>query len=354
MKKLMIMICVALISLLPVTAQEGQTVVVPDVVDLTVAQAGAVLNQAGLSLGEEIVETPPSAEFNPTIVVRQSVAPGTETSHGDAVDVTVYRQAQTNMLLLYDDNDITMVNQTGAAIDSRDVLFVSSNTRFHGGRWARIIQPGDCVQLWSVGRSSGKGLDQCGEVNPWMTTNDPAEYFWNTQNQDATFKVMHKGLPAGECPKSTVAGLMVSCEFYWPLDTTNDGYTPYIYLAYTTERMQIWNNSEDEWMPVGGIQLIGEDGTRGALTADPSIFDNSESIIADVERLAPNQCLYYPGMNMADSDPIQECDEIARYTFTIDNPIFTQNFDVLSNSIAAPAKCPAATPGRLTVCIVPR
>jgi hypothetical protein len=260
------------------------------------------------------------------------------------------------MLLLYDDNDITLVNQSGAPVDSTQVVFLSSNTRFNGSRWGgQMIAPGDCVQLWSVGRSSGKGLDQCGEVKPWITSNDTTEHFWTGPNQDDTFTVLQNGAPRGECPKSRVAGEVLSCPFNWAANDDNDGYTPYIYLIYTPTQFQIWNNSKDEWMPLRGIQLESETKSSGPLVPrDRTRFDNHESILADLGRLAPNQCIYYTSASANGSKLLQACDEVARVSLPAEGYVWTADFDVLSNSLAAPATCPAAEAGRLTVCIVPR
>jgi hypothetical protein len=354
MKKLCIIIFLVLLSLMPVHAQENQTTVtVPDVIGLTVPEAAAVLNEAGLRFGEQIIVPPPAGETqDSSAIVEQSVVPGTQVQAGSTVNVTV--QHANNTLLLYDDNDITLVNQSNGPLNLGAISFASSNTRFNGGRWGGTIGANECSQLWSVGRTSPKSLDQCTAISHWLTTNQTGEHFWTASNADATFTVNQDGVQRATCNKAQPGGAVQSCALYLAAGGTSES-TPYVFLAYTPSSFLILNNTSDKWMPLNGVQMRLPDGRLFPLVTDLQWFDNADSMIGNIYRLAPGQCQTRTTLSASGTPPLQPCDEIGRVTGDSEGPFaWHLGFEVMGTTGNEPAACPPATEGRMTLCIVPR
>jgi beta-lactam-binding protein with PASTA domain len=88
---------------------QDQTATVPDITGLPVPQAVAALNRSGLVLG---TQTPFEGTTDQALgsIVSQSVAAGSTATYGSAVDITLVQAP--NARLIYDDNDITLVNLT--------------------------------------------------------------------------------------------------------------------------------------------------------------------------------------------------------------------------------------------------
>ena len=354
MKKLAIIVLLSLFSLMPLQAQDNQTTVtVPDLVGLSVPEAAAVLNEAGLRFGEQIIAPPPAeGAADSSAIVDQSIMPGTEVQAGSTVDVTVQRA--NNMLLLYDDNDITLVNQSGGPLSLGTISFASSNTRFNGGRWGATIEANECAQLWSVGRTGPKALDQCTAISRWLTTNRTGEHFWTTPNADATFTVSQDGVQRATCNKAQPGGGVQSCPLFLAAGSASES-TTYVFLAYTTTNTTIINNTSDKWMPLDGVQLRLPDGGLRPLVPEIQWFDNADALVGNIYRLAPGQCQVRTSASGVDSPPLQACDEIGRITAPDDGPFaWNFGFEVIGTTGREPATCPPATEGRMTLCIVPR
>src|SRR5215216_3034771 len=163
-----------------VAQMQAQTPAVPNLIGLNIPQAAAALNQVGLALGNQTSEPWTEAAGVPqnTISV-QSVPAGQPATAGAPVDVTVLRSP--NVSLSYDDNDFTLINNTGGSIDFNGLVFGSADgtpAAFSATRWAGSLDSAGCAQVWSVIRSVPKDLAGCARINHWLTTNNSAEYFW--------------------------------------------------------------------------------------------------------------------------------------------------------------------------------
>src|SRR3954463_11504474 len=86
------------------------TIQVPDLTGMNVPQAAAALNRAGFALGNETGEAwTAESGLQQNRIKSQSVAAGQTAPSGSAIDVTVLRSP--NVALVYDDNDLTLVNK---------------------------------------------------------------------------------------------------------------------------------------------------------------------------------------------------------------------------------------------------
>lgn len=326
-----------LIFLLAVMVTAAQEATAPDVTGLTVPEAAAELNRAGFRFGTETaVEWTADAPVPANTISEQRV-------NGMTVDVTVLRSP--NARLIYDDNDITLVNDSGGNLSLGGLVFSSGSASFNAIRWRPGIPAGDCVQLWSVGRTSGKDLPECGSVF-WLTTNNPAEHFWT---QGGRFNVVQDGVQRATCPPAPNV-----CAFFLAGADAAE-VTEYVYLAYTPDRFLMRNPSETGWMILDGVQLFGQGLPEGGtpLIPDVSVFDSAD-FVGELGRLAPGQCHYYT--NNADGAALlEDCDEIARASVNIAAPIWwNSEFRLQGPRTGRESSCPGALEGRLTVCIVPR
>ncbi|MCU0464105.1 MAG: PASTA domain-containing protein, partial [Anaerolineae bacterium] len=121
---------------------------IPDLSGLNTPQAAAALRLEGLALGDIVWEFSTSLEAN--TVIGQDPAAGTALDAGSKVDVVV---AQTpNVRLMYDDNDLTLINSSGGDINLNGLLLVreSDGRALPGARWPLELLPDrGCLQVWS-------------------------------------------------------------------------------------------------------------------------------------------------------------------------------------------------------------
>src|SRR5690606_24498911 len=100
--------------------------------------AAATLNRAGLKLGaEHNVEWTAESGQERNRVGGQSLAPGASVEQGTVIDITVLRAP--NAALIYDDNDLTLVNLVGGNININNLTFNAvdgSGASFAASRWA--------------------------------------------------------------------------------------------------------------------------------------------------------------------------------------------------------------------------
>lgn len=332
---------------------QGTEVTVPDVTGLSVPEAAAVLNRAGLALG---VETPvgwtPEAAVQPNSVVAQSVAAGQVVAGGTAIDVTVARQA--NALLLYDDNDLTLVNQTGSTVNLTRITFNAldgtSPASFAASRWAADLRPDQCVQVWSVGRNGPKGLDECQYIQNWLWTGNGAEHFWTGANGVTRFNVVQDGVERAVCEIAARR-----CEFYLAAGEAGE-VTDYVYFAYTTDRLIIHNPSPDRWMPLRGVVLqnyFAPGGPYAVPISDPTLY-SSRSPVASLERLAPGQCILFTDATVSVTAPPERCDVIAELAIGPELLFWAGDFGIVSPISGEERTCPARTADHLTLCVMPR
>lgn len=339
MKKVIVLSVVIGLWVLNV-ARAQDSVSVPDVTGKTPPQAAAALNAVGLLLG---TQTPapclPGPGCTPDAITTQTPAAGSGAAPGSVVDVTVQRAP--NVTLQYDDNDLTVINRAGADIPLGALVFAAQQgtaAQFGATRWGLgVLGANDCMQVWSISRRNPKDIEGCRSMQ-WLTTNNTGEHFWTQLNGVSSFTVTQDGVQRAVCPAAAAGTQPIVCDLYLPISGAGDG-TPYLYFAYTIDTLVILNNSADRWMALAGVLLNG--GDLGA----PGTFTSSAFFDANNKLLAPGQCVQFGA-----GSPPQPCQVVARGLLLF----WTQAFAFTTTTDDSSRRCPAALPGRLTLCIMPR
>lgn len=351
MKKLLsILVFTSLLFAQLTVAQEAVTV--PDLTGLTVPQAAAVLNRVGLALGSETGELwTAESGFAQNAIKGQTAAAGESLPTGTAVGVNVLRTP--NVALIYDDNDLTLVNNTGANLDLSGLGFYAldgSLAQFSGHRWGSLLRAGQCVQLWSVGRNGAKGLDECSAIQNWLVTTNPGEHFWTDAGGTTRFALIQNGLQRALCAISNPG----RCDFYIPGASGGDA-TDYVYFAYTANSLAVINQSPDRWMTLTNFTVYNNFTAQKGLPvplSDTSLY-TLKIPFARLNQLAPNQCILFTDSSPDGNVPPQPCDVIAILDIAPQLIFWGAAFDT-EGSDSQRHTCPAATPGNLTLCVMPR
>jgi hypothetical protein len=357
MKRNWLVLCLLMLVFVSgVSAQDG-TATVPDVTGMNVPQAAAALNAVGLKPGLMTNGAVTETQVVNTVVT-QTPAAGAQVAAGSAVDLQIARP--NNVRLLYDDNDLTLINLSRQALPLGNIVLrqADGDKRFRGERWGNQVRAGDCVQVWSVGRGEPKSVPDCRRVNSWLTTNDTAQHVWTTTSGVQNFNVMQDGQQRAQCqaaPGGTQDSPLV-CEFYVE-SAASDPTLAYIYLAYTTDALVVRNPSEDSWLrlnvevtPAGGEQFLLN---RAALydVLDPLVVITNPNGVSVVPQIAPNQCLLFRAPDVPLESMPQPCMMVGNRT---EQAPFWQSDFLVRDRENKDRTCKAATPGRLTICIMPR
>lgn len=348
-----VLIC-AITILLSQIALAQDSAIVPDVTGMTMPIAVATLNRAEIAIGQEIGE-PWSLESGliRNAVAIQSLPPGTAVAPGTRIDLTVARSA--NTILMYDDNDLTLVNHTGGIIDLTGIFFQAldgNQASFAASRWGRELRENRCGQVWSVGRSGPKGLDDCDYIEHWLTTNNSAEFFWTGAGGTTQFSLTQNGIERAVCQVANPG----RCDFYLPASLGAGDVTEHVYIAYTPDRLAIINNSEDKWMPLAGLELRNnfvEPKGASIVPTNPGLYNNLNPA-ANLNRLAPGQCIFFTNSSPDAQTPPQPCDVVAQLDVGPSVIFWGAEFPVDSVTDSQSHSCPVAIPGRLILCILPR
>jgi hypothetical protein len=357
MKRNLLVLCLLTSMIFGVSAQDS-SVTVPDVTGMNAPQAAAALNAAGLLIGIQTNGAVTETQVVNTVVAQTPTA-GAQVEAGSAVDLQIARP--NNVRLLYDDNDLTLINLSRQALPLGDIVLreVDGQKRFRGERWGNQVRAGDCVQLWSVGRGEPKSVPDCGRVNSWLTTNDTAQHVWTAASGAQSFNVMQDGQQRAQCqaaPRGSQDSPVI-CEFYVE-SAASDPTLAYIYLAYTEDALVIRNPSEDSWLrlTVDLVPTEGEPITLNRTTqydaVNPLVVTtNPNNGNQSVRQLAPNQCLFFRGPDVPLEAMPEPCMMMANRTEQ--TPFWRSDF-IVRDRENEDRTCKAATPGRLTICIMPR
>jgi len=361
-KKRHLLICISMtlfILLVPVGVGFGQdTVTVPNVIGLNVPQAAAQLNTVGLQLGGQTASpTPSDASIAPGHVTTQSIEAGTQVEFGAEVDLSVL--SDTRVRLVYDNNDLTMINEAGVTIDLNGIIFNSDSgaQRFIATSWQGNLEHGDCTQIWTISRREPKRVTGCDSIF-WLTTNNPAEYFWTQTVGVNEFTVTQNGQMLATCPAAPANSQDTpsSCIFYVVAGDITSQITDFVYFTYTPETFAVINTTPDAWMPLTETPIYNFS-PQASNPGSPLILSDSQmipnpDIIGDVQRLAPGQCLIF---SIAENPELPEpCDAIIQQTVDSSLAFWQTTFELDSPyAIEGRSSCPAAS-DNLTRCIMPR
>ncbi len=342
-------------------AQDGPSASVPDLTGLSVPAAAASLNRVGLALGPQIDQPWTEATgLPPNTVVGQDIPPGQAVAAGTAIGITVLRSP--NVLLLYDAEGITLINQSGADLDLNGLIFTAldGNTpaAFPATNWLPGLSAGDCAQLWAVRRTGPSRPAECRAIQRWLSTVNPAVHFWTGANGVTRFSVNYGGVERATCPAAPPGAGQQRCAFFLPAGVAAGDVTEYIYLAYTSDRLIVFNQTQDRWMPLQGVKLYNYNPNviiRGAelTVSDPGLYAILNPA-ADTSRLAPGQCLFFTNSSPEATTPPQPCEAIARLDIDPSLVFWAADFEVGSVTDGQRHSCPAASPDKLTLCIMPR
>ncbi len=354
---LLILFC--LISALSVFAQETT---VPDLVGLNAPQAAAALNRVGLRLGAQNAIGWTEASGKPQNTVgEQSLAAGTSTVAGTAIDVTILRSP--NIALVYDDNDLTLINLVNSPLNTGGLSFTSKEgpaASFAATRWIGAFPPNGCGQVWSISHRGAKEVAGCDtSTTTWVSTNKTDSHFWTAVNGVVKFSIMDNGIERAVCDAATVGtqNAPLRCEAFVSGSGDGSEITDYVYFAYTTEAFVMFDKSPSKWMPTAQTTIFNNNpriSIPGAALAigDPTLFHNP-AIAADVRQLAPGQCLFLTSDNANAALP-EPCDPIARLDLKSDVAFWLAPFQIQGANSDAKHECPAAVADKVTICVVPR
>jgi hypothetical protein len=311
---------------------QAAAIPVPNLVGMNVPQAAAALNRAGLALGAQTNSgwTAESGLAQNTIGT-QSLPPDQLVPSGTSVDVLVLRSP--NVALIYDENDITIINNTNVTLDLNGLVF------------GVVDAP--------------KDIEGCAHIDHWMTSvNNTAEHFWTGLNGVVTFSLVYNGVQQGTCPAAPAGAQPMRCDIYVPIGDAVE-VTPYIYFAYTPERLIVYNRSQDKWMPLGATPIINLNPNVSVPEpqinlSDPTVV-TSVNPVAHLDMLAPNQCLLFTNNSSPEVPNLPEpCDVVGQGNIDPNLIFWSASFDILSVTDGRRRTCAAATPGRLTICVMPR
>ncbi len=336
---------------------QNDTISAPDLTGLTPPRAAAILNRIGFNLGKETAKLWTAESGLPqNAISAQSIPPGQKSQRGTAIDVTVLRPS--NLILLYDDKSLTLANQTGDALDLTQFTFNTldgtKRITFQGTLWqADQVDNNQCAQIAAVRAQGPTQTAPCAGIQTWFWTTNAGNHFWIGINGVTRFDVVQAGIERGTCNTAPVGAAQQRCDIY--LNAEQDA-ADYVYFAYTPDQLVVINKSADKWMPLNGDNIINYAPAVAGSTfafADPKVFGNPVTI-GQTDRLAPNQCLLYTNRAAPSGTAPEPCDVIARLDLEANVVFWTQDFDLNSVTDDVQHTCPAATSGKVTVCIMPR
>jgi hypothetical protein len=329
---------------------QGDAVVVPNLTGLSIPVAAALLNRTGLNLGgEKTVIWTDSSTIPKDKISGQSVAPGQQIARGTAVEVTVLRAA--NVELLYDYNSLTLINKTGQPLDLSDVTL----NAFAARSWPqKVLDNGQCAQIWAITHNGPQSSTECPSVRTWFFNTNKALHFWRGTSGNAQFSFVKKEIQYGTCSTVNPDSPSMRCDLFVAGDTPSEA-TEYLYFAYTSDQLVLRNRSKELWMPLSRVSVINDTPAPARIfpIGDPNAYPNRPNI-GQVDRLAPNQCLWFTVGDVQNATPVEDCDSIAQLATSPEQAFWAADFrvdGVLDDQIHI---CPKATPGKLTVCMVPR
>lgn len=342
-------------------AQEA-TATVPDITGMNLPQAAATLNRNGLELG---TQTPAdnAGQLPPNSIVAQETAPGTSVPRGTVVNVSVVLPSNTR--LIYDDNDITLMNLTDQPMNTSGLIFTAvegTAATYTASQWGDSLRERQCFQLWSVNRNGPKEVEQCDTIQAWRITTNPGAHFWTQANSVSSFAVQENGIQRAVCaaapPNSQDSP--TTCEFYLAGGGAGDELTPFVYFAYTENAIALINTSNDLWMPTTQTTLYNYNAALAAPGAslnfgDPDLLREEFRVgLGNIAQLAPGQCLMYTVDGSNVTEPPEPCDVVAQRALAANIAFWVADFEVESAIDAERRICPAAAESNRTRCIVRR
>ncbi len=311
---------------------------VPDLTGLGVPSASATLNAAGLRLGDI---TPAESGGAVNSIIAQNPAAGSATRAGETVSVTVVRPP--NVRLIYDGNDITLLNMTDAELSLQRVRFSAAAATFDAARFGRFaLASRYCFQAWSdPTRTAHKDVPGCTSIRTFLNTLSTDEYFWNAAG--TPFTVVQDGLVRAQCPPAELLDSTLTCEVF----VTEDDLSPSILFEYTQDWLLVVNPADARWLPLDRLRIAapGVDPSDAARLDDRSQY-TPLAAAADPTLLAPGQCTFYSGGSLPD-------DIACTVTARADVGAFWLN-GFAPQDYAGTVQCPPPIADRVSLCLLGR
>jgi hypothetical protein len=355
MKTIRFLLLILLCSSLAAGVSAQDTVIVPDLTGLNVPQAAAALNNAELLLGAENAELWTETSSVPQgSVLNQSLPPGSEASSGTAVDLTILYPA--NIQIVYDNNDLTLINHAGIQLNLNQITFASANgaASFQAANWRGDLKDGDCGQIWSINRSDPKATEGCNSIY-WLTRRDTALHFWTQDNGVSEFSMLLGGIELVTCPAAPSGSQdnPLTCEFFFPGGLSPSSInTAFLYFVYTSNYLAVVNTADDLWMPLDQTPILDTNSQNSFLFSASELYGDQE-IVGDINRLAPGQCIVF---TVGEINPVAPdlCDNvIVQQAVTSGTAIWINGFKVQSSVDEKRRVCPPAR-DRLNLCVMQR
>jgi hypothetical protein len=334
---------------------------VPDLIGMNIAQATAALNRIGMKLGNQLSEPwTELAGIPPNTISAQAIPVGEAPVAGGSVDVLLVRTP--NVRLVYDENDLTLINNTGSELNFNGLAFGvaegATPAAFAATRWRGSLPAGGCAQMWSVLRSIPKDVEGCERIGVWLTTNNSAEHFWTGLNSVSRFKVVQAGVERATCPAAPAGSAPMNCDVFLPADLTGD-ITSYLYFAYTPDRLIIYNQSEAQFMPLSGARLVNRNPNLRPPNQEINLGDTGFytllNPVANLGQLAPGQCILFTNSSAIPATETPEpCDVIGRFDIDPNLIFWATSFDLISPTSGDSSTCNAPSAAQVTVCLAPR
>lgn len=353
--KIIVLILIVVLFIIPLAAQDD-SVTVPDVSDKTLAEAAAILNQAGLVLGSIDYDAAITADVDDPDydIIGQSLRAGASVEAGTAVDVTLRYY---NVLLRYDGNEFHVINLSNQEILLSNLFFETDSRRYSASRgWGDRLTARNCVQAWSISMSGFYEPQECGIVQGAsgvrrdISTN---QQFWIDDDVE-TFRIMQNGIMRGECaiaqddaedePQDT-------CALWLASNQPPEDITEYLYFVYNSHYFYVHNRSDNQWMPLASIDI--EDAPRSLV--EIRFFEFTP--IINLGFLAPEQCLWITdGTPYAeDAALLTDCDVTVQVNYTRADQFWLNGFTVNGVlDVLASRSCPPVVGDERSVCLVPR
>lgn len=333
----------------------AQDTSVPDLTGLSAPQAAAQLNAVGLALGTQSGDIWTAALGIPANTIgTQSPAAGSVLATGSAVDVTVF--SEPNAFFIYDENDVTFVNQTGTTVNMREITFQSGDgaRMLAATEWGiAFAQPSDCFQLWSIPVREAKFWEDCNQPTYWRSTRNTDVHFWTQVAGVTDFVLLQNGIERVRCDAAPAGSDPLRCDFFIATAQTTD-LAPFLYMAYTVESFVVLNNTDDQWMRTDQtpFYIDPNDDEATFTVGDISRYVNPDPV-ANLRQLAPGQCIQLTAGNTSAASP-EDCTVIARADLDVSAAFWQRGFQLDNELVGERVTCPPATPGRTTLCIMPR
>lgn len=363
--RIFVIFCLLILAHTTISQDQTQTdddtgITVPNIIGITLPEAAALLNQNSLRLGTQtFAQWLVASGQDVNTIGEQSPTAGTSVEPGTFIDFTLLRD--NNTVLLYDSNDLTLLNDDEQDIRVREIVFRSNGTPqaiFRASDWQpRSVRSQQCLQVWSILRNGPKPVDACNfiQADGFLTTTNSSDHFWTGSGGATEFTVTQDGVYRGTCSinvdvanMGTDAEAVQQCELYLSPGAIPQDVIEYVYMSYTSDQLLLMNLTANQWLPTSQIRII-----QGLTLGDPSLFD--EEIIGNVELLAPGQCLRFIREGIATSTALPEdCHVIAEAILDDDDVFWDSNFN-MDNFITQNAReCLGAISNQNMICILPR